>query len=243
MRHIHFVLQGKGGVGKTFVSALLAQFKRDQGKTILCLDTDPVNATFSGYKSLEVKRIELMEKEEINTRRFDDLIELILTSTVDEIIVDNGASSFVPLSSYLISNNVSQMLKDNGANVCVHTIITGGQALRDTLTGFAYLAKKLGNATEFFIWLNEFWGKIEHEGMPLENMKAYKDHKKYITGILTIPEVKKETFGEDISQMLQNKETFLEAINNEKTLLMAKQRLRITQQNLYQQMGMVMGGG
>jgi CO dehydrogenase nickel-insertion accessory protein CooC1 len=52
MAKIHMVLQGKGGVGKSFIAAMLAQYKARKGQIPLCIDTDPVNATFHGYKAL-----------------------------------------------------------------------------------------------------------------------------------------------------------------------------------------------
>jgi len=53
---IHVVLQGKGGVGKGFVAALMAQFLQDRGRDPLCIDTDPVNATFAGYSAFGCTR-------------------------------------------------------------------------------------------------------------------------------------------------------------------------------------------
>ena len=77
MANVHMILQGKGGVGKSFIASLLAQHKIADHKNILCIDTDPVNATFAGFKALNVKRLELMDGDVINARKFDDLIELI----------------------------------------------------------------------------------------------------------------------------------------------------------------------
>jgi Mrp family chromosome partitioning ATPase len=37
---IHLTLQGKGGVGKSLVSSILAQYFRHRGADIHCLDTD-----------------------------------------------------------------------------------------------------------------------------------------------------------------------------------------------------------
>ena len=48
MAKIHMILQGKGGVGKSMIAATLAQWKRAHGEAPLCIDTDPVNATFAG---------------------------------------------------------------------------------------------------------------------------------------------------------------------------------------------------
>ena len=61
MAKIHMLLQGKGGVGKSLIASVLAQYKLAKGQKPLCIDTDPVNATFFGFKALKVKRLELMD--------------------------------------------------------------------------------------------------------------------------------------------------------------------------------------
>ncbi len=77
MPNTHFVLQGKGGVGKSFVANLLAQSFIAKGTPALCIDTDPVNGTLHAFSSLGVQRINILEGDEINTRAFDTLIEKI----------------------------------------------------------------------------------------------------------------------------------------------------------------------
>lgn len=42
----HLVLQGKGGVGKSLVSSIIAQYLNQKNYTTICGDTDPVNSTF-----------------------------------------------------------------------------------------------------------------------------------------------------------------------------------------------------
>ena len=46
---IHLTLQGKGGVGKSLVAAVLAQYLKSAGRDVRCIDTDPVNRTFAQY--------------------------------------------------------------------------------------------------------------------------------------------------------------------------------------------------
>jgi CO dehydrogenase nickel-insertion accessory protein CooC1 len=54
MAKIHMVLQGKGGVGKSMIAAtVIAQYKASKGQQPLCIDTDPVNATFEGLQGPE----------------------------------------------------------------------------------------------------------------------------------------------------------------------------------------------
>lgn len=235
MTKIHMVLQGKGGVGKSFIAATLAQYKTSKGQKPLCIDTDPVNSTFAGYKALNVQRLQIMESDQINPRNFDKLVELIALSK-DDIIIDNGASSFVPLSHYLISNEVPTLLADMGHELIVHTVITGGQALLDTVSGFAQIVSQFPTEVVFVVWLNPYWGAIEHEGKTFEQLKAYTTNKARVSAIVTIPTLKEETFGRDLSEMLQDRLTFDEALSMESRTIMTRQRLKIVKGQLFGQL-------
>jgi len=235
MAKIHMILQGKGGVGKSFIASILAQYKASKGKSPLCIDTDPVNATFNGFKALNVKRLQIMDGDEINSRNFDSLVELIAPST-DDVIIDNGASSFVPLSHYLLSNQVPALLHEMGHEFVVHTVITGSQAMDDTINGFAQLITQFTSETTFVIWLNPYWGAIEHEGKNFEQMKVYTTNKSRVSAIVKIPDLKEETYGRDLSDMLQERLTFDEAIANPALTIMTRQRLKIVKTQLFDQL-------
>lgn len=235
MKKIHMVLQGKGGVGKSMIAATLAQYKVDRGATLLCVDTDPVNSTFEGYKALKVRRLDIMEGDEINPRAFDILVEMIATTDGD-VVIDNGASSFVPLSSYLIAHRVPAMLQDMGHDVVVHTVVTGGQAFKDTLMGLTQLAAQFPAECTFVVWLNPYWGPIEREGKEFERMKAYTDNKARVSAIVQIPTMKTETYGHDFSEMLRKRLTFAEALADPLLTIMARQRLKIVRGQLYEQL-------
>ena len=71
-------LQGKGGVGKSFICTLLAQYKMAKGPAPLCVDTDAVNGTFHGFGALNVVKLDVLEGKEINRGKFDKLVELIV---------------------------------------------------------------------------------------------------------------------------------------------------------------------
>lgn len=236
MSKINFVLQGKGGVGKSMVAAMLAQYKQAKGHSPLCIDTDPVNATFAGYKTLDVKRVELLAGDEIDTRRFDSMVELLATAQAD-VIVDNGASSFVPLSHYLISNEVPALLKDLGHELVVHTVVTGGQALVDTVSGFAQLATQFPADCLFIVWLNPYFGPVATEdGKPFEAMKAYTSNKARVSALVQLPALKGETYGRDLSDMLQARRTFEETLGTAAVPLMTRQRLKIVRDQLFRQL-------
>lgn len=235
MAKIHIILQGKGGVGKSVIAATIAQFVASKGQKPLCIDTDPVNATFEGYKALSVHRLNIIEDDEINTRNFDSLIEKIST-TESDVIIDNGASSFVPLSHYLTSNEVPALLKDMGHELIIHSVITGGQAMIDTLSGFSQLVKQFPEEAGFVVWLNPYWGAVEHEGKPFEQLQAYKANKQFVSAIVSIPDLKKDTYGRDFAEMLQARKTFDEVLNDDSLTIMTRQRLKIVREKLFAQL-------
>jgi hypothetical protein len=235
MAKIHMVLQGKGGVGKSFIAATIAQYKGSRGQKPLCIDTDPVNSTFHGYKALGVRRLQIMDGDEINSRNFDTLVELVAASK-DDVIIDNGAASFIPMSHYLLSNQVPALLQQMGHELVIHTVVTGGQALLDTVNGFAQLVSQFPEEVIFVVWLNPYWGPIEHEGKRFEQMKAYAANKARVSAIVQIPSLKEETFGRDLSDMLQERLTFDEALAMNSRTIMTRQRLTLVKGQLFGQM-------
>ena len=50
----HFVMQSKGGAGKSVVSVMLAQYLKAFNKDLILIDTDPSNKTLGEYKQLDV---------------------------------------------------------------------------------------------------------------------------------------------------------------------------------------------
>ena len=47
IRKVHFILNSKGGVGKSFVAFLLALYYPPFAGAVLCFDADATTATFS----------------------------------------------------------------------------------------------------------------------------------------------------------------------------------------------------
>jgi hypothetical protein len=179
---IHLTLQGKGGVGKSLVASVLAQYLRAKGGEVRCIDTDPVNRTFAQYAALAADRLNLRdEHNRIEQRAFDSLMERFLTEEATTFVVDNGASTFLPLWHYLLENNALDYLRQNGRRVYVHTVITGGQALLDRLNGFHELAQTTGGRN-IVVWVNEYFGRVEAEGKRFSDMAAYRENSEKVCG-------------------------------------------------------------
>ena len=78
-----------------------------------------------------------------------------------------------------------------------------------------------------------YWGPVEHEGKGFEQLKAYKDNKDRVSAIIQVPTLKEETYGRDLTEMLQERLTFDEAIASPSRTIMSRQRLKIVRDQLY----------
>ena len=236
---IHLTLQGKGGVGKSLVASVLAQYLTEKGGDVRCIDTDPVNRTFAQYAALSAHRLNLRdEHNRIEQRAFDSLMERFLVEENATFVVDNGASTFLPLWHYLLENSALDYLRQHGRKVYVHTVITGGQALLDTLNGFHELAQTTAERN-IVVWVNEYFGRVEAEGKKFSDMTAYRENADKVRGAVIFSKRNQDTFGRDVEEMIAAKLTFQEAIAAAKLPIMAKQRLKIVQRDLFEQLDKV----
>lgn len=240
MKQVHLTLQGKGGVGKSFVSALITQFLKENGHPVTAIDTDPVNATLAGYQAFGTERLQLMEKGSLIERNFDTLIERVVVEDTN-FVIDNGAASFIPLSYYIAENDAINLIGQHGKQVVLHTVVTGGQALTDTLHGFDSLASQMPEEARLVVWKNEFFGEIAdpETGKPFEEMKTYQRHRERLHGMVVIARQTGSTFGQDIQMMLDRKLTFAEVAASSDFGLMAKSRLAQVKRAIFDQLAAV----
>ena len=235
MAKVHLFLQGKGGVGKSFCASMLAQYMLDHDRTPICIDTDPINATFSGYKRFQAKRIEILKDNRIDPLQFDGIIEQIFNAgEQDSIIVDNGASSFVAFSEFLLTNKVPQMLSTEKHSIVIHTIITGGDEQADTVAGFSALVTHFSEPVKIVVWLNPYYGPVEAD-KSFEEFKAYKLHEKRVACLVRLPDLPKDSFAINIVQMLKSRLTFAESLAKPDLPIMTRQRLKLVQEEIYSQ--------
>jgi len=213
---------------------LLSQYFIAKECTVHAVDADPVNQTLAEYQALGVERLKLLKNGNVDQREFDTLMERILTET-GTFVVDTGASTFIPLWHYLLENKALDFLQGRGRQVFVHTVITGGQALGDTLSGFDQLAETTVSRN-LVVWLNEYFGEVKQHGASFPDMAVYKTHREKIHGVIAIVRRNADTFGRDVEEMISRKLTFDEAVNAADFTIMAKQRLRVIQRDLFEQL-------
>jgi len=246
MRTIYFTLQGKGGVGKTLSSSYLMQHlqeinnNQDKKIKIRGIDTDPNNRSFRSIKKLNIEELPLFdENQQINERNFDKMIETFFDNQDTTFVVDNGATSFLPLISYLVENDIMQMLEEK-FNIVINIPITGGEAQDDTLNGMKYIIETFKeDKVSFNIWINEFFGKVTKDEKAFDQMKLYEQYKQYIHGIFTLPQVNENTYGVDLRKLHKAKQTFAEVALDSDYKLMEKQRLISYKNKLFDSLALI----
>lgn len=236
MAHVHLFLQGKGGSGKSTTAFFLAQYLTSFNRVVKCLDTDPVNHTLAGFPGLNALQLDVMKDDAIDPTKFDEIVEFIARCDEnDSIIVDNGASSFIPFCEYLLSAQVPELLHEMGHTITIHTVIVGKAAMRDTVAGFKSLATSFAAPTEIVVWLNPYFGEVEENGKTFFDSKVYQTYQDRVAGIIELPNLKRETFGADLAKMFQSHRTFSEAINDPASSIMTRQRLKVACRDIFAQ--------
>jgi len=240
VRKVHAVMQGKGGVGKTYIASLIAQYLIEQGEPVVCLDTDMVNATFRDLKALKVEPVDLFKpnSDEIDVNAMDGMVERFVTEDTN-FVVDNGATSFVPLSRYFVQDGIAETLEAAGRKLVIHSVIAGGQEMLQTGKGFDSIANQFPASADIVLWLNEHHGAIGNAGAEFETTPLYHAHKNRLLGIVRLPRLHQPTFGANVADMLARSLTFTEADASPDFFIVAKQRLRQVKRPIFDQLSAV----
>lgn len=227
---VHLMCQAKGGVGKSTCAAFLTQYLRDKGRTVEGLDVDPSNHTLAAYKGLPVSSVDLIEDGEVNPKRFDGVMERMLSEDKD-FVLDTGASSFISLWNYIVQNDALDVLRSAGRRVYVHVIVAGGGAQKETLSNMRELAPTVAGK-EMIVWINEHEAKVEKDDKKLWDMAAFKESEDKVAGTVLVERRNPQTFGADLRKMIGDRLTFAEARNGSGYNIMEKQRLALVWKGL-----------
>jgi dethiobiotin synthetase len=233
---IHFIFQGKGGIGKTFISSLLAQYiDKKYPTTLKCFDTDQENATFTQYTALNVEHVDVMDDNRtINQKGFDSLIEKLFKHE-GNCVVDTGSNTFSSLIAYLKEADIIEMLESDGKKVYIHAIIGGAAELKDTSAGFVDLCNQI--KAPIVLWLNEKDGSTK--GWELENDIAKALASDIIRGIVLLPERNKATYGEDMKLLNTERLTLNEVLASAKRNIVERQRIKTVFDDAFQKLDKV----
>ncbi len=137
----------------------------------------------------------------------------------------------------MVEADALNLLKEAGHEVRIHAVLNGGQALNDTMQGLAQVLINIPDIP-IVVWLNEYFGSIVHkkknsgEEVSFEESPLYTKNKTRFHALIRLPEVRKETFGFDVKQMMEARLTFDEAVQFKEFPIMSRQRLKMTWRGL-----------
>lgn len=232
---VHFILQGKGGIGKSVVASWLAEFLIERGQPVRCIDGDPVNRSLSQHKAFSVEKLDLVNQDGVLQRtRYDSIVERFATDDA-VFVVDNGATVFLPLWTYIVETDMFSVLRQAGRHVYVHVPISGGEMLNDTLLGFKTLAESAPERN-LVLWINEYFGPVARDGKVFNQMQVYLDNQDKVLASVGVPKRSSDTYGETIRTMREKKLTFAEAIASPEFMLVQKSRIHIVRRELFEQL-------
>lgn len=230
MATISFVMQKKGGVGKSVCASLYYQALAEAGRSVVGVDTDPSNKSLAAYKSLNIIALDILGKEDdVDKSLFDQLWGAIDSVPRDShVIVDSGSSSFPALRAYLMANKAIEPLEGSGHTVRIHVVIAGGADLGHTCSSLKDLAVNFPD-TQFVPWLNPYNGDIHtDDGKEFEDLLVFKEHAHQFHAIVKIPDrCQHSMWRKDLQQHFIKCQSFQEAIKSPANHIMTRQRLKI----------------
>ena len=88
----HFIMQSKGGAGKSVCSAILAQYLNEKTEGNLSLiDTDPSNKTLGSYQGLNVQMVDVIGSNKlVDQSKFDNFINDFIENAKSETEIKNN---------------------------------------------------------------------------------------------------------------------------------------------------------
>lgn len=208
-RNIHLVLQGKGGVGKSTTSSILLEYLQDKNNgNAVGLDTDPNNRSLSDIASLNVIFLNIMPNSDtVDISKFDEMLMFIMSDEKTkgkDLVIDCGATTYQPLYSYLVANDVFNLLSDFEHFVHIPVAI-GTEAEADCLLQLENMLSSFGDTPSYIVWENQFFST--RSGHNIEELEAYQKYKNRIFAVMKM--IKRDTLFESaLERMKKEKKVF-----------------------------------
>lgn len=145
MSRMHFIGGEKGGVGKSVMSRLLAQYYIDKGKPFRVFDADRSHAAMLRYYQDFSAAVDLAKFESA-----DAMVEPALEDG-GEVIVDLPAQSLSALSTWLKDSGVLELASETGSPITLWHVMDDGS---DSLRLLDALLDGFGDAADYVVVRN-----------------------------------------------------------------------------------------
>ncbi len=163
-KKFNFIIQAKGGVGKSFLTYLIAVKHEDDGsRTFIDVDSSTKTSTaqlrFLAEKEQRLAEIDLLDsyRKIVRDRLFDSIQQLSSLSNA-VFYLDFGApeSEQVPalLTLDLDQDEFKEFEQYLGVEFIFHVVVAGGTAYTSCVEYLMKIYKAVGNVFPIMVWIN-----------------------------------------------------------------------------------------
>ena len=150
MSHIHFVGGEKGGVGKSLLSRLLAQYCIDRSVPFVAFDTDRSHGALLRFYPQVSTGISIDDQEGL-----DRIVEAAVASPGQRVLVDLAAQTQEPLERWMDGAGVVDVASEMELTITLWYVMDAG---RDSASLLGALLDGLGNRMKLVLVKNEVRG-------------------------------------------------------------------------------------
>lgn len=151
MGRIHFIGGEKGGVGKSLVARLVAQYLIDRNLSFTAFDTDRSHASLLRYYADFATLVEVDEVASL-----DRIVEAAARSEDQRVLVDLAAQTTPALSRWMDESQLLDLAKEVGIHIVWWHVMDSG---RDSVELLRQLLDRFGGRLELIVALNEMRGE------------------------------------------------------------------------------------
>jgi hypothetical protein len=229
MANIHLIGGEKGGVGKSVVARVLAQYMIDKGIPFLGFDTDRSHGSLLRFYADFASPVVVDRYESL-----DAIVEAASENRDKRVLVDLAAQTHEALVTWMDESGVLEALGDNGLSLSYWHVMDSG---KDSVDLLKKLLDRFGSRLNYVLVLNHVRGEnfdiLEKSG---EKERALRLHAK-IVSLKRLHEavIRKIDAGSTSFWAAKNKsETDVKGLG-----LLERQRVKVWLKNAYEQIDSV----
>jgi len=147
MSIIHFVGGEKGGVGKSVLARLLAQYMIDHELPFIGFDTDKSHGSLLRFYSDYAAATIIDDYQSL-----DAIIETASAQAEQRILVDLAAQTHQPLARWLDESGVLELAKELGITICYWNVMDSG---KDCVNLLDHLLSQFGTQLNYILVQNQ----------------------------------------------------------------------------------------
>jgi len=150
MATIHFIGGEKGGVGKSLVARLLAQYLIDQKLPFLGFDSDRSHGALLRFYAAYASPVVIDRYESL-----DKVVEAATEDVQRRIVVDLAAQTHQPLVQWMEESGMLELARDFGISVRYWHVMDSG---KDSVDLLGRLLDRFGAQLDYVLVLNQLRG-------------------------------------------------------------------------------------